>query len=81
MQTKLTLRLDDDLIRRAKSFAKKRSKSVSQIVADYFVSLEKEPPLRPDVELTPIVRSLKGVLRGTDVDLRDYRRHLEERYL
>ncbi len=80
MQTKLTLRLDEDLIQRAKSYAKKRSKSVSQLVADYFSSLERKPKQRSK-DLTPIVRSLKGALRGTDVDIEDYRRHLEERHL
>jgi hypothetical protein len=80
MQTKLTLRLDEDLIRRAKSVAKKRSKSVSQLVADYFASLDKKPKQSAD-DLSPIVRSLKGVLRGTDVDIEDYRGHLEERHL
>jgi hypothetical protein len=80
MPTKLTLRLDEDLIRRAKSFAKKRGKSVSQIVADYFASLDKKPH-EPSVDLTPIVRSLKGTLRGMDAEVEDYRKHLEERYL
>ena len=80
MQTKLTLRVDEQLIERAKSFAKKRGKSVSQIVADYFVALE-AAPTDQDTELTPIVRSLKGALRGAGVDVEDYRRHLEERYL
>jgi hypothetical protein len=80
MQTKLTLRLDEDLIRRAKSVAKKRSKSVSQLVADYFASLDKEPKQSAE-DLAPIVRSLKGALRGTDVDIEDYRGHLEERHL
>ena len=41
MQTKLTLRMDDELIARAKAHAKKRGKSVSQLVADYFYVLEK----------------------------------------
>ena len=80
MQTKLTLRLNEDLIERAKTYARKRGKSVSQIVADYFASLE-TPPTESGADLTPMVRSLKGVLRGTDVDIEEYRRHLEERYL
>ena len=80
MKTKLTLRLDEDLIQRAKSFAKTRGKSVSQIVAYYFASLGKKPKLGTK-DLTPMVRSLKGALRGTDVDLEDYRRHLEEKHL
>ena len=39
MQTKLTLRLEEQLIERAKAHAKKRGKSVSQMVADYFALL------------------------------------------
>lgn len=80
MQTKLTLRLDEQLIRRAKAFAKKRGKSVSQIVAHYFDSLDRKPR-DPGTDLTPIVRSLKGTLRGYDADVEDYHRHLEERHL
>ncbi|OIP97502.1 MAG: antitoxin [Syntrophobacteraceae bacterium CG2_30_61_12] len=80
MQTKLTLRVDERLIERAKSFAKKRGKSVSQIVADYFVVLDPAPTVQA-TELTPIVRSLKGALRGAEVDVEDHHRHLEERYL
>jgi hypothetical protein len=80
MPTKLTLRLDQELIRRAKSFAKKRGKSVSQIVANYFASLDKKPQ-DPSIDLTPIVRSLKGTLRGIDVEVEDYHRHLQERHL
>lgn len=80
MQTKLTLRLDDGLIERAKSYARRKNTSVSQIVADYFASLGNTPE-KHDLELTPIVRSLKGALRGADTDVEVYRRHLEERYL
>lgn len=80
MQTKLTLRVDENLIEFAKSFARKRGKSVSQIVADYFASME-EQSSECEVELTPTVRSLKGALRGADVGEEDYRHHLEEKYL
>ena len=63
MQTKLTLRLDDALINRAKSYARKSGKSVSQIVAGYF-SLLNDKPEKDTSEITPIVRSLKGSLKG-----------------
>ena len=36
MQTKLTLRLDDRLIRDAKHYARQSGKSLSQMVAEYF---------------------------------------------
>lgn len=80
MQTKLTLRLEEELIRRAKFFAKKTGKSISQMAADYFALLEKQPE-KSDLPLTPFVRSLKGALRGTKVEIEDYHRYLEEKYL
>ena len=79
MQTKLTLRLDDKLILRAKKSAKKRGKSVSQLVADYFQGLENLRNI--ENELTPIVQSLKGILKDSRIDEKDYKRHLEEKYL
>lgn len=39
MQSKLTLRLDDSLIRVAKAYAREADKSLSQVVADYFSAL------------------------------------------
>ena len=50
MYTKLTLRVEADLVQRAKSFAKKAGKSVSRVVADYFTVLERPqnpPAARP----------------------------------
>jgi len=80
MQTKLTLRLDDELIKLAKSYAKKSGKSVSQIVAGYF-SLMGEKPKREASEYTPIVQSLKGSLKAAKVGKKDYHKYLEEKYL
>jgi len=80
MQTKLTLRLDDELINRAKSYAKKSGKSVSQIVAGYFSLLETEPQMASS-EPTPLVQSLKGSLKDAKVCKKDYQKYLEEKYL
>ena len=80
MQTKLTLRLDDELIKRAKSYAKKSGRSVSQIVAGYFSLLDEEPEGETS-EFTPIVKSLKGSLKGAKVSKEDYHRYIEEKYL
>ncbi len=78
MQTKLTLRLDEELVRRAKAYSKRTGKSVSHLVADYFSLLEASE--RSVTPLTPIVRSLKGVLRGASVSEEDYRGYLEEKH-
>ncbi len=79
MQTKLTLRIDDRLVVRAKRHARTRGKSVSRMVSDFFSLLgedgEGEEPLLP-----PVVRALKGSLRGKDVDESDHLRHLLEKH-
>lgn len=78
--TKLTLRIDAALIKRAKAYSKKTGKSISQIVADYFAFLngkfgQKIPPL------PPVTRSLKGLLRGAKITEEDYKKHLKDKYL
>ncbi len=79
MQKKLTLRLDEILIQRAKSYSERTGKSVSQLVADYFALIYEESgeesgeasekasrdQLSEVPELTPIVRSLKGSLKDS----------------
>jgi hypothetical protein len=77
MNTKLTLRLDDKLIASAKRHSAESGKSVSQLVSDFFAFIDAEVT---DVDITPRVRSLRGVLAGSGVDESDYRRHLEEKY-
>lgn len=79
MQTKLTLRLDDDLVRRAKAYARRSGKSVSALVADFFAQLERRTA-SDKPELTPAVRSLLGALANGKGDERDHRRHLEEKH-
>jgi len=80
MNTKLTLRLDSELIAAAKRHAGASGTSVSRMVADYFALLTAEERT-PVVETTPAVRRLRGSLKGAAVDKADYRRHLEEKYL
>ena len=78
MQTKLTLRLEAQLIERAKAYARRRGTSVSQMVADYFALLDRAEQAE---HLAPLTRSLHGALRGADVDEDEYRRYLEEKHL
>ena len=84
MNTKLTLRLDEDLIGAAKRHAAAGGKSVSRLVEDYFavlVALDEPAP----GEITPGVRRLLGILRAADPDAGEgeaaYRGHLERRHL
>ena len=80
MQTKLTLRLDDQLIEQAKSYAAQAGKSVSQIVSDYFklLTVEKIKSVSPS---TPITQSLRGLLRESQIDEKDYKKYLEDKHL
>ena len=79
MNTNLTLRLDDDLIRVAKQYAGRSGKSVSRLVADYFALIDADTASTA-AELTPRVRRLFGALSGSPVDEQDYRRYLEDKH-
>jgi hypothetical protein len=76
--TKLTLRIDDELIDRAKEHSRRTGRSVSRLVGDYFRSMTGEELSEPTK--SPIVDSLHGLLRGSDLDEEDYRRHLERKH-
>ena len=57
MQTKLTLRLDESVIVRAKAWARRRGVSLSQAVASLFDQL----PGAPENALSPWTRKLVGI--------------------
>ena len=78
MQTKLTLRLEDSLIQQAKSYAKQHDKSLSQVVADYFQILTQQSKKSITA---PITKSLIGVLDTSNIDEKDYKKYLEDKYL
>ena len=80
MQTKLTLRLEDQLIEQAKSYAAHAGKSVSQIVADYFKLLTSDK-IKSVSPSTPVTQSLRGLLRESKLDEKDYKKYLEEKHL
>ena len=56
MQTKLTLRLDHEVIDRAKAWAARRGVSLSKAVASLFEQLPREPE-----SLSPWTRKLVGI--------------------
>jgi len=79
MQTKLTLRLDSELIERAKAYASSTGRSVSQLVSDYFAALGTDEPA-VDVEVPAVVRALHGCLAGASLDEADYAAHLDAKH-
>lgn len=69
MKTKVTLKLDKEIIERAKRYAKSHHTSVSQMVEDYLNMLTVEN--MPKVEVTPLVQSLTGII---DIQEEDYKK-------
>ena len=63
MTTKLTLTLDDKVIRGAKRYAKAKGRSVSELVESYFKSITELNGDQPD-DLTSSVKSLMGSFRA-----------------
>jgi len=78
MNTKLTLRMDETVVRKAKGEARRRGKSVSQMVSEFFDSLG--PGDRTSPKLPPLTKSLVGVLRGFKVKEKDYIAHLHKKH-
>ncbi|MEN9867938.1 MAG: hypothetical protein RL748_3528 [Pseudomonadota bacterium] len=60
MHSKLTLRLDEEVIEHAKAYSKHAGKSVSQVVTDYFLQLESPTQCE---HLPPITESLRGIFK------------------
>ena len=79
MQSKLTLRMDDHLIESAKAYSAQSGKSISRIVADLFALMQHQQQRREQEPLTPTVKSLKGILKGHQVDEGAYRQHLADK--
>jgi len=84
MHSKLTLRLEEQLIRKAKAWAKSRRISISQAVAEFFSQLPDRKESPPD--LSPWTRRLAGVVLRkrrdqTDDNIRrDYLDYLETKH-
>lgn len=82
MNTKLTLRLDDELIQHAKHYAKLQHKSVSQIVAEYFLQLKMIQQKSEQQPIPSITQQLSGILADTNLtdDKADYYDYLEKKH-
>lgn len=81
MTTKLTLRLDDKVIRQAKEAARTKGVSLSRIVEDYFRSLAVRK--EEEVPESPVLSEISGILSAgmSTKKLRvEYRKHLQGKY-
>ena len=73
---KLTLSVDDRVVSLAKRYAEGRRTSVSRLVEEY-LGLVSRPT---DAGLTPVLTRLLGILKGSGLDERAYKRHLREKH-
>lgn len=82
METKLTLRLNDNVIERAKNYARKHKISLSKMIESYLDSITKQNEEGNKIQITPLVDSLSGVIDlPADFDYKkDYRDYLENKY-
>ena len=83
MNTKLTLTIEQEVIERAKRFAKKQNRSLSDIIENYLKILTKEEKKEPEEKLSPITASLKGTFKmPKDMDYnKELMKRLEDKYL
>ena len=81
MDTKLTLKLDQEIIEKAKHYASEKKISLSRIVENYlnFLTSDKE---NNDIQISPSVKSLSsGIEIPADYDYKkDRADYLEQKY-
>jgi hypothetical protein len=81
MDAKITLKLDNAHIEKAKMYAAKRRTSLSSLVEKYFAFLTDIEPV-DEMEISPTVKKLSGVLTlDAGFDLKDEKeKRLTEKY-
>ncbi len=81
MNTKLTLKLDQEIIEKAKQYASERKLSLSRIIENYLNSLTSDQT-NNDIEISPFVKSLSsGINIPADYDYKKERAdYLDQKY-
>ena len=80
MDTKLTLKLNSEIIKQAKLYAKRTNTSLSKLIENYLSAITSEEPVKR--EINPIVESLTGLITLDDKDeyKKDYTNYLIKKY-
>jgi nucleoid DNA-binding protein len=79
MDTKLTLKLNQEIIEKAKTYASQKKVSLSRIIENYLNSLTSEAKNEGSIEISPFVKSLSSG-KKMPVDL-DYKKEYSERLM
>jgi len=82
MDKKLTLSLNESIIKKAKIYAKLNKTSLSKMIEAYFTSLTNIEGNEHEIQITPLVESLSGVIElPNDFDYKNSKaRYLLEKY-
>jgi hypothetical protein len=81
MNSKLTLKLDRDVIESAKAYAERRGVSLSGMVESYFQGLTQREKRKEEVRPRGIVGELAGLLAGVEEEGKDgYAEYLAKKY-
>ena len=82
MDTKLTLKLNQEIIEKAKIYASQKKVSLSRIIENYLNSLTNDSKNENSIEISPFVKSLSsGKKMPTDLDYKkEYSEHLMNKY-
>jgi hypothetical protein len=81
MDTKLTLKLNQEIIEKAKLYASEKKLSLSRLIENYLNSLTTNKP-KNDFQISPFVKSLStGIKIPADYDYKKERAdYLEQKY-
>lgn len=77
MNTKLTLTIEQEIIERAKIYAKEKNRSLSDIIENYLKMLTQKEQKQKSSKLNPVVKSLKGAFKMPKN--MDYAKELDKR--
>lgn len=82
MDKKLTLSLNQNIIEKAKKYAKKNNTSLSKMIEAYFNSLTSKENSKDEFQISPLVESLCGVIKlPEDFDYKKSKAaHLQRKY-
>jgi len=82
MNTKLTLTIEQTIIKKAKKYAKGKGRSLSDIIENYLKVITKEEG-KSDFEITPLTKSLRGSFKAPkDFDYKEeLSKGLSQKYL
>ena len=81
MDAKLTLKLDQEIIEKAKHYASEKKISLSRIIENYLNSLTSDKT-NNDIQISPFIKSLSsGISIPADYDYKKERaEYLEQKY-